>query len=64
MVIAPDLIILGGGGSKKFDKFEEYLSIETNVVPAVLLNNAGIIGAAVHAYEKESIISGATKTIG
>jgi polyphosphate glucokinase len=60
LTIAPDLIILGGGGSKKFDKFEEYLTVETKVMPAVLLNNAGIIGAAVHAYQKESVVSSAT----
>jgi polyphosphate glucokinase len=61
LVIAPDLIILGGGGSKKFDKFEEYITVETQVLPAVLLNNAGIIGAAVNAYNRESLVSSASK---
>jgi polyphosphate glucokinase len=63
LILAPDLIILGGGGSKKFEKFENYLTIETEVVPAILLNNAGIIGAAVHAYNKELLKSTASKTI-
>ncbi len=42
----PDLFIIGGGTSKKFEKFESTLSINTPVQPAKLLNNAGIIGAA------------------
>ena len=45
----PDLIILGGGVAKKFDKFAPYLTIEANVIPAQLLNNAGIVGAALAA---------------
>ncbi|MBN1231119.1 MAG: ROK family protein [Anaerolineales bacterium] len=47
----PDLIILGGGGSKYFDKFERYLKPLTEVVPAVTRNDAGIIGAAIAAGE-------------
>lgn len=42
----PDLIILGGGASKKFDRYQEHFTIATEVVPAKLLNRAGIIGAA------------------
>jgi polyphosphate glucokinase len=45
----PDLIILGGGASKKLDKFLPYLTVETPVVPAATLNDAGIIGAALAA---------------
>lgn len=45
----PDLIIIGGGASKKSDKFFEYLTVEAEVVPALLLNFAGIIGAALSA---------------
>lgn len=48
----PDLFIIGGGGSKKFDKYKEYLKIKTPVEPAELLNNAGIIGAAIYAADK------------
>ena len=43
----PELIILGGGGSKKFEKFVSYLDVACPVVPATLRNRAGIIGAAV-----------------
>lgn len=42
----PDLIIIGGGASKRMHKFSEYLTVNTEVVAAQLLNDAGIIGAA------------------
>lgn len=45
----PDLFILGGGASKKMRKFEEILTVDTEVVPAQLRNQAGIVGAAVAA---------------
>lgn len=45
----PDLIILGGGASKKGDKYLKYLDLKVPVVPAQLLNNAGLIGAALAA---------------
>lgn len=41
-----DLIIIGGGVSKKNAKYFSYLNVCTDVVPAQLLNHAGIIGAA------------------
>ena len=47
----PELIILGGGGSKKFEKFAPYLTLDCPIVPATLRNQAGIIGAALHAAE-------------
>ncbi len=52
LIISPDLIILGGGTSKKFDEFKEYITIETPVVPAELQNEAGIIGAAAAAMHQ------------
>ncbi|MEA3444124.1 MAG: ROK family protein [Bacteroidota bacterium] len=42
----PELIILGGGASKKFDKFSKELKTKAVVEPAKLLNQAGIIGGA------------------
>src|SRR6266511_2281240 len=42
----PDLFIVGGGISKESEKFLPMLDIKTPVVPAQLLNQAGIIGAA------------------
>ena len=50
----PDLIILGGGASKKFDKFKQQITVKTPVKPASLLNQAGIIGAAIYAQSKNS----------
>lgn len=48
----PDVIILGGGVSKKFKKYGKYLQdINAEVIPASLRNQAGIIGAAMAAEE-------------
>ncbi len=48
-LLQPDLLIIGGGVSKKASKFLPLVDIRTRVVPAVLQNNAGIIGAALAA---------------
>jgi len=45
-LFSPELFILGGGASKKFDRFETQIEVDAEVVPAALLNEAGIIGAA------------------
>ena len=45
----PDLFILGGGISKKHEKFFPFLTLETEFLPAVLRNQAGIVGAALAA---------------
>ena len=45
----PDLIVVGGGVSKRFHGFSEYLTVPTEVVPAKLQNDAGIVGAALAA---------------
>ncbi|HNV41710.1 MAG TPA: ROK family protein [Ornithinibacter sp.] len=42
----PDLFIVGGGISKKAHKFLPLLNLRTPIRPAILQNNAGIIGAA------------------
>lgn len=47
----PDLIIVGGGVSRKSARFLPLLSLRSPIVPAVLLNDAGIIGAALLAAE-------------
>lgn len=49
----PDLIILGGGASKKFDKFKGQITVEAPVKPAAFLNQAGIVGAALYAQSKK-----------
>jgi polyphosphate glucokinase len=45
----PDLFIVGGGISKEHEKFLPLLTIDVPVVPAQLLNEAGMIGAALAA---------------
>ena len=44
-------MILGGGVSKNADKFIPRLEVRPPVVPAVLRNEAGIVGAAMWAAE-------------
>jgi polyphosphate glucokinase len=51
----PDLLIIGGGISKKMDKFEAFIKINTPIKAAELKNNAGIIGAAIFAKKQLSI---------
>nr|WP_320021884.1 ROK family protein [uncultured Draconibacterium sp.] len=48
----PNLFIIGGGVSKKMDKFEDCIKLDTPVVPAEMQNNAGIIGAALNLVYK------------
>lgn len=50
-LVWPDLIILGGGISKKPEKFVPYLTTRAPIVPATLQNQAGIVGAAARARE-------------
>ena len=48
-LFSPDLFIVGGGVSKKHEKFLQFLDTQAEIVPAKLLNEAGIIGAAMAA---------------
>ena len=41
------MIIIGGGASRKADKFIPLLTVRTPVVAAALQNDAGIVGAAI-----------------
>lgn len=43
---SPELIIIGGGVSKKSDKWFKYLKANARIVPAKMHNDAGIVGAA------------------
>ena len=45
-LFSPDLFVVGGGVSKRYDDFIPLLSLNTPIVPAVHRNNAGILGAA------------------
>jgi polyphosphate glucokinase len=50
-LIWPDLVIAGGGVSKKADKWLPLLEVRTEVVAAALKNDAGIVGAAAAAAQ-------------
>ena len=45
-LVSPDLIVIGGGMTKKMDFFQQYLPKSLNIVPAQFQNEAGTIGAA------------------
>lgn len=46
MLFSPQLFIVGGGASKAADNWLPLIAIETDIVPAAMANNAGIVGAA------------------
>jgi len=49
-LLSPSLFIIGGGISRKADKFIPLLSgVRARIVPAAMQNNAGIVGAAMAA---------------
>lgn len=48
-LFSPDLFVIGGGISKDHRKFLPLLSTRAPMVPAVLFNHAGIVGAAAFA---------------
>ena len=48
-LFSPDLFVVGGGISKRSAEFLPLLEIETEIVPATLLNQAGVVGAALYA---------------
>jgi polyphosphate glucokinase len=51
-LVWPTIVILGGGVSKRADKFLPRLTSRVPVTPAELLNDAGIVGAALAAFER------------
>jgi polyphosphate glucokinase len=51
-LIWPDVVVLGGGISKEWQKFTPFLKLRAKILPAQLLNQAGMIGAALYADEK------------
>jgi polyphosphate glucokinase len=54
----PRLFIIGGGVSKRADKFLPRLTTKARIVPAQLLNDAGIVGSAVLAAERQAQAAG------
>ncbi|WP_067602786.1 polyphosphate--glucose phosphotransferase [Nocardiopsis listeri] len=50
-LVWPDLIVVGGGVSRKAHKFLPLLDLRTPIVPAILRNTAGSVGAALAAAQ-------------
>ena len=46
ILLAPEIVIIGGGISRNADRFLKHLRSRCSLVPAVLENDAGIVGAA------------------
>lgn len=55
LLISPDLIIVGGGVSRKWEQYSDMITIGTPVKPSTLLNNAGIIGAAASCLQNHKV---------
>lgn len=45
-VFSPSLIVIGGGVSKKYEKFSKHIDVSCAITPAALRNDAGIVGSA------------------
>ncbi|WP_432463833.1 MULTISPECIES: polyphosphate--glucose phosphotransferase [unclassified Agarivorans] len=52
-LMSPDCFIIGGGASKKFEKYSAQLTVKAEVLPAQGLNQAGIVGAAMYALHQQ-----------
>ncbi|MFC8346473.1 polyphosphate--glucose phosphotransferase [Streptomyces sp. NPDC057280] len=53
MLFSPELFVIGGGVSRKAEKFLPHIEgIKAEIVPAQLQNNAGIVGAAMRAAKQ------------
>ena len=48
-LLSPDLVVIGGGISKRFDTFGPHLRSRAELLPAALRNDAGMVGAALWA---------------
>lgn len=57
LLFSPNLFLLGGGTSKEFKQYARFFTVNAEVLPAQLLNSAGMIGAACYAYESVSEFS-------
>jgi polyphosphate glucokinase len=55
MLFSPELFIVGGGVSRKAEKFLPLITkVRAEIVPAGLQNNAGIVGAAMYAAQRRA----------
>ena len=51
-LFSPSVFVLGGGASKKFDRYSEIFTCDAKVVPALYQNDAGVLGAAMYAESR------------
>jgi len=51
-LLYPDLLVIGGGVSRRWKKFSGYLETRAKAIPAQLQNEAGIVGAALYAARR------------
>ena len=63
-LFSPRMFIIGGGVSKRSERFIPRLTVRAQVVPAKLLNDAGIVGAAMASAEQEIANTAAPTTTG
>ncbi len=63
-LFTPELFIIGGGVSKKPERFFPYLEAHTPVVAAALQNQAGIVGAALALIEAAGPVLPLPTTVG
>jgi polyphosphate glucokinase len=61
-LFSPDVFIIGGGASKYFSEYERFLRTRAEIIPAQLLNQAGLVGAAVYAYRSNALLRAARGT--
>jgi polyphosphate glucokinase len=52
-LFSPQLFILGGGTCKNFEDFRPYLNVKAEILQARLMNEAGIVGAALAASRQD-----------
>jgi polyphosphate glucokinase len=53
----PDLVVLGGGASKKADRWLPLIHVRPALAPAALQNAAGVVGAAMACAEDRSHVT-------
>jgi len=54
-IFSPEIVVLGGGISKKFEEYCDYFDdFDFEIAPARLLNQAGLTGAALYAIQQSS----------
>ncbi|MEZ4991994.1 MAG: ROK family protein [Saprospiraceae bacterium] len=50
-ILSPDMVILSGGASKRFEEYRHLITTNTKIIPSAMLNDAGTVGAAIYAWE-------------